>query len=186
MPEEHLQIAVIDRVGIFRHAGIDELLQFPLQGKPVNVLLQTVWNLSPLQSGPLIDAGAVFLPVDLIVKSKSFAAFTDKPKRCRFQVFSFPCRKISRLKRSGAVTVNPAVVLTHGFHCRISHNRILSPNYLWCCERQYPFNALSRLPYDKSFSRMRSMLSCREVSSQERSFHQDLPVSPRRTHGIPT
>ena len=46
MSEKHFQITVVDRIGIFRHAGIDELFQFPFQTKAVHIHLQVIRNLS--------------------------------------------------------------------------------------------------------------------------------------------
>ena len=122
LAEKDLQKSIIDRVGVFGDAGIDEGLQRLLQAKAVDIPLHIVRDLAWLQAFPQIDALIVLPRLFSRVEAELLAAVVQKAERGGFQVVSPPPVGIQRRLRGADVGAETRRVLfSHFFDCRISH-----------------------------------------------------------------
>ena len=83
---EHFQVSIINGIGIFRHAGIDELAEFIFQAEPVDIHLHIVGNLVRAERSAKVLTGLLFLLFLFSAEAQTHAAFFQKTKGSRLKV----------------------------------------------------------------------------------------------------
>ena len=122
-PEKDLQIAVINRIGIFCHAGIDKPFQRFFQAHSVDIHLHIVGDLVSSEAFPLIYSCFFLLCCLFCIEMQFLTTVVDKTGNCRLQIISITpiCIKW-RLHRAKIFSVSFPVDFSHLFQCCVSHN----------------------------------------------------------------
>ena len=121
MAEEDLQIAVINRIGIFCHAGIDKRLQRFFHTEAVDVHLHVVWNLARQKACPVIFAICL-----VCTETKSFTPCMKKAKCHCLQSVIHGIVIPLRLDRADALPKRFLVIVFHLLQSCICHITFLS------------------------------------------------------------
>ena len=128
LAHEHFQVGIIDGIGVFRDAGIDELGQLVFQAEAVDIHLHIIGDLVGADAHAQVPAGILLLLFFFRIKAEADAALFQETQGGGLQVRAgFRSAVEYRLTWTEVNAESRQVFLPHGFNRGIIHT-IMPPS----------------------------------------------------------